>query len=77
MAFKKEQKDFKSSRSEWLKRKWGMENTGTNEAFESSRKDLLDVLLPVWEDLKGEQRAYFDSVLAHQEKWKKIWAEQY
>jgi len=94
MTFKPEPKNVGDLRNEWFKRKWGMENPATNAALEASRKQILEMLMPRWSDLKDDkskfcncleckehprqtQKEYFESILKHQEKWDRIWQEEY
>lgn len=89
--FKREDKD---KRSEWLKRKWGMANLATNDAFEHSRKLVLNMVMSRFGDLRDAksefcdcdtckerprqtQKEYFEDMLKHEEKWARIWEQEY
>ena len=70
------EKDKKDSKADFLKRKFHVGNADTAFALESTRKIILDMLVPCWLDLKGEQKIYFEEVLIHNKKWNQIWEEE-
>ena len=45
MTFKPETKDYKDKRTEWLHRKWGMENPNANASLEQTRKMIMEMIL--------------------------------
>ena len=58
MVFKPEPRNAGDLRNDWLKRKWKISAPQVASSWEQTRKQLLEMLLPKWNDLKNDKSKF-------------------